>query len=172
MTDLEARARLFALAAHSAVDQRRKYTNEPYIVHLAAVASLVKSVASSSEMVAAAWLHDVVEDTKITLEIIADEFGREVGNYVYWLTDFSKPEDGNREIRKQIDREHIALAPFPAQTIKVADLIDNTRTIVARDPNFARTYLREKRQVLTVLKRADPVLLNIAIRQIEEAVSA
>jgi len=92
---LEDRARAFATAAHAAVKQLRKYTGEPYIVHPAAVAEIVKSVRHTPEMIAAAWLHDVVEDTGVTLEAIESEFGADVTSLVFWLTDQSKPSDGN-----------------------------------------------------------------------------
>lgn len=56
-----------ATAAHEGIGQVRKYTGEPYINHPAAVAELVSSVPHTPEMLAAAWLHDTVEDTPITL---------------------------------------------------------------------------------------------------------
>ena len=74
MTELETRARLFATAAHAAVGQLRKYTHEPYIVHPAEVASIVKTVAHTEAMIAAAWLHDTVEDTGVSIELIRAEF--------------------------------------------------------------------------------------------------
>lgn len=58
----------FARVAHAAVGQLRKYTNEPYIVHPLEVARIVKSVPHDSNMVMAAYLHDVLEDTKISFE--------------------------------------------------------------------------------------------------------
>ncbi|VDZ55823.1 bifunctional (p)ppGpp synthetase II/ guanosine-3',5'-bis pyrophosphate 3'-pyrophosphohydrolase [Serratia odorifera] len=57
------RARRYATKAHAAIDQRRKYTNAPYIVHPQAVVEIVRSVPHTDEMLAAAWLHDTVEDT-------------------------------------------------------------------------------------------------------------
>src|ERR1700719_3147112 len=72
------RARIFATAAHTAVKQTRKYTHEPYINHPAAVVKLVASVPHTPEMLAAAWLHDVVEDTGVTLKILDAEFGGKV----------------------------------------------------------------------------------------------
>ena len=69
------KARLFATSAHAAVGQKRKYTNEPYIVHPAEVAKLVEDVGGTQEMIAAAWLHDVIEDTQVPLELIW-EIGR------------------------------------------------------------------------------------------------
>ena len=157
--DIAERARVFATAAHAAVGQLRKYTNEPYIVHPAEVASIVRSVPHTEAMVAAAWLHDVVEDTGVTLETVRAEFGADVADLVEWLTDVSRPEQGNRAFRKSIDRAWIAQAPAEAQTVKLADLISNTRSIVAHDAKFAETYLAEKRLLLTVLTRGDAVLM-------------
>jgi (p)ppGpp synthase/HD superfamily hydrolase len=92
---LELDAKLFAAAAHGAIGQKRKYTGEDYIVHPIAVAEIVRSVPHTEVMIAAALLHDVVEDTPVTLE---ERFGCEVRELVDWLTD--KPEKGNRKERK------------------------------------------------------------------------
>lgn len=156
--DLERRAYEFARAAHAAAGQRRKYTGEPYIVHPAAVAELVRSVPHTPQMVAAALLHDVVEDTPVTLEQVRDEFGPEVAEFVDWLTDVSRPADGIRRVRKDIDLRHTAKAPPAAKTIKLADLIDNTITISRHDPGFWKVYRREKLALLDVLKEGDPTL--------------
>jgi (p)ppGpp synthase/HD superfamily hydrolase len=163
MTIVE-RARLFATAAHAAVKQVRKYTFEPYIVHPAEVASIVATVPHTDEMLAAAWLHDTVEDTGVTIVDIQAEFGNEVAELVGWLTDVSTPEQGNRAVRKAIDREHTAMAPAAAATVKLADLIANSRSIIAHDPAFARVYLEEKRMLLEVLSRGDATLMAEARR--------
>ena len=160
------RARVFATAAHAAVGQLRKYTFEPYIVHPREVAGIVESAGGTPEMIAAAWLHDVVEDTGVTIETIREEFGSEVAELVGWLTDVSRPEQGNRAHRKAIDRAHTAAAPGAAQTVKLADLISNTRSIMAHDPEFARVYLAEKRALLEVMTKADPTLMARAREQI------
>jgi (p)ppGpp synthase/HD superfamily hydrolase len=166
MTTLVERARVFATAAHAAVGQKRKYTGEPYIVHPTEVAAIVAEAGGTDEMVAAAFLHDVVEDTGVTLEDLQNEFGPDVANLVSWLTDVSRPEDGNRRVRKAIDRAHSAEAPAEAQTVKVADLISNSTTILKFDPGFAKVYLEEKRQLLEVLTKADPALLERARPQL------
>ena len=166
MTELETRARVFATAAHAAVGQLRKYTFEPYIVHPAEVVSILKTVAHTPEMIAAAWLHDVVEDTGVTLELVRREFGDAVADLVGWLTDVSRPDHGNRAARKAVDRAHTAAAPAEAQTIKLCDLISNTRSIVEHDEKFARTYLAEKRLLLEVMTKGDPELLARARAQI------
>ena len=165
VNDLEARALAFAKAAHESVGQRRKYTGEPYIVHPMAVAELVRSVPHTPQMVAAAYLHDVVEDTPVTIEEVRVEFGPEVGELVDWLTDVSRPEDGNRRVRKELDRQHLAKAPPAAQTIKLADLIDNTLTIREHDPSFWRVYRREKQALLEVLTAGDQTLWKRAREQ-------
>ncbi len=153
------KAQVYAMAAHAAVGQKRKYTSEPYIVHPAEVASIVARVPGATEdMVAAAWLHDVVEDTGCTLTDIHIGFGADIATLVGWLTDVSRPEDGNRAKRKAMDREHTAEAPAEAQTIKLAYLISNSRSIMQHDPEFARTYLEEKRLLLEVLTKGDPGL--------------
>jgi (p)ppGpp synthase/HD superfamily hydrolase len=161
--DLVHKAQVFAIAAHSAVKQVRKYTGEPYFVHPAEVARIVAEVpGSTAEMVAAAWLHDTVEDTGVTSNDIHMNFGPEVAVLVGWLTDVSKPEDGNRAHRKAMDRMHTAAAPAEAQTIKLADLISNSRSIMQYDPEFAKTYLAEKRLMLDVMTKGDPGLHAMA----------
>lgn len=155
---LEERAKRFATEAHERIDQRRKYTNEPYINHPAAVADIVRSVPHTEEMLAAAWLHDVVEDTPVTLKEVQNEFGEEVAVLVEMLTDVSKSEDGNRAFRKAMDLKHTAKASAQAKTVKLADLIHNSESIIRRDPGFARVYLQEKRALLKVLKEGDRTL--------------
>lgn len=163
MIDIIEKARVFATAAHAAAAQLRKYTNEPYIVHPTEVASIVDNVEGSThEMVAAAWLHDVVEDTGVTIEVIRAEFGEKVAELVGWLTDVSRPEQGNRATRKAIDRAHTAMASAEAQTIKLADLISNCTSIKEHDEAFAKVYFEEKRLLLEVLTKGDRTLYNHA----------
>lgn len=155
------KARVFATAAHAAIGQKRKYTGEDYIVHPKEVAEIVAGVPGATDtMVAAAYLHDVVEDTSVTLETIKIEFGEEVATLVEWLTDVSKPEDGNRAARRAIDRAHTAGAPPEAQTIKLADLLSNCSSIKMYDPEFAKVYLDEKRQLMQVLHKGDKTLYD------------
>lgn len=159
MSDLIKKAMTFQIAAHSAVGQVRKYTGEPYWTHPISVAKYVMMVTDDEETIVAALLHDVVEDTQVTIEQIEEQFGAKVAEYVYFLTDISKPSDGIRSVRKAIDREHIAKGSAEVHTVKLADLIDNTRSIVAHDPKFAKVYLEEKRLLLChALTKGDAVL--------------
>jgi len=155
------KARKFAERAHR--DQKRKYTGEPCFVHLDEVAKLCARHGCNKKTVAAAYLHDTIEDQPVTYEDILGEFGPGVASLVIALTDTPAVDGGpNREQRKKLDRERLALAPREAQSIKRADLISNTSSIVRHDPHFAVTYLVEKRATLTVLTRANPMLLELA----------
>jgi len=141
----------FAKAAHESIDQRRKFTNEPYIVHPAEVAEIVASVSDDENMICAAWLHDVVEDTPVTLDDIKARFGDDIAHLVDGLTNVSKLADGNRKARIAIDRDHTAGTDSRTKTIKLADLIANLDGIVDQNAGFARKYLPEKESLLKVL---------------------
>lgn len=169
MINLVERAREYAINAHTRINHRRKYTFQPYDVHLKAVAELVAMVSDDREMIAAAWLHDTVEDTPATFEDIEREFGAAVRRLVMELTDVSIPGDGNRAARKEIDRDHTALASSRAKTIKLADLIDNCQDICRNDPEFAVVFLQEMVDLLAVLHEGDQRLYRKAQRSVELA---
>lgn len=128
------RAQAFCIAAHEAVGQKRKYTDEPYWHHPFKVAEIVNSTAEPIiQDVIAAYLHDVVEDTQIQLHTIWDLFGYDVYWSLHWLTEHYTKENYpnlNRSQRKQREAQRLGKASYRTQTIKVADLIDNTSTIV------------------------------------------
>jgi len=152
------RAAAFARAAHEGVGQRRKYSGEPYIVHPAAVVALVRTVTDDPATLAAAWLHDVVEDTSATIADIETAFGPDVARLVADLTDVSVKTDGNRRRRKEINRLHTAAADPRAKTVKLADLLDNLADIARADPEFARVVVVEYEALLDVLREGDPLL--------------
>lgn len=152
MTTIVEKARIFATAAHAAIDQRRKYTNDHYIVHPESVSFIIAAHGGSLEMQAAAWLHDVVEDTKVNLGTIIEIFGHEVGAMVEALTKKSKPEDGNRVTRFVIDTLAIVgSGNEQANAVKLADLLDNTGSITLYDLEFASVYLAEKTVLMALL---------------------
>ena len=156
MESIVDRALAFATIAHG--EQKRKYSGEPYIVHPIEVMEIVKTVPHDEAMLAAALLHDVVEDTEVTIAEVRQAFGDDVASLVDDLTDVSKPEDGNRKARKALDREHSAQSSPRAQTVKLADLISNSSDILENDPKFAKIYLAEKELLLKVLTQGDPTL--------------
>lgn len=159
MTEFINTAKYFAVAAHAAVKQKRKYTGEDYYWHCYNVADIVQRNGGTETMIAAAWLHDTVEDAGVTIELIEECFGSRVAGYVEALTD---REEGNRKERKRLACIRLGNACAEVQTIELADLIDNTSTVVRYDHAFANTYMQEKRDLLEVLTKGDAKLYAIA----------
>lgn len=154
------KAMMFARTVHAG--QVRKYTGAPYTDHLAEVAGIVGTLDFSHSVIAVAWLHDCVEDQGVQYAQLCRQFGPCVADGVMLLSDL---EVGNRAERKAAGRIRLAAAPRWVQTIKCADLISNTSSIVLHDPKFAVTYLEEKRLLLDVLTQADPRLVALAREQ-------
>jgi (p)ppGpp synthase/HD superfamily hydrolase len=167
MSELPILALGFARCAHR--KQQRKYTGEPYATHCESVARIVASYLPDPEVTAAAVLHDVLEDTDVTAEEMRAVFGGRVTALVLEVTDVSRPGDGNREARKKLDREHVGKSSPEGATIKLADLIDNTSSIVQYDKGFARSYLCEKELLLEVLKHGNAELWATAYSVLQDA---
>ena len=149
------KAMMFARDKHK--DQKRKYTNDPYFIHLAEVAALVETCTLGHEvepkvMIATAWLHDVIEDQNVTHQELVRDFGDQVADGVLLLSDL---ETGNRTTRKQLARDRLSKAPEWVQTIKIADLCSNAPSIITHDPKFANTYVKEAKAYLDVFQMAD-----------------
>ena len=160
------RAIAYATLAHKG--QKRKYTGTPYIDHPLEVMGIVRTVPHTTEMLMAAVLHDTVEDTAATLDEIDKNFGKVVRSLVSDLTDISDPEDGNRAFRKAKDREHSINASAQAQTIKYADLISNSESIVKHDPGFAKVYMNEKKLLLDGMTKGNQTLRNHALKIVDQ----
>ena len=173
-------AKAFAHEAHDRIKQKRKYTGEPYWVHTDAVAELVSTVTSDEEVIMAAHLHDVLEDVTPLYPGYSEgqirvQFGERVLQLVKELTDVYIKENYpkvNRKDRKRLERERIDKVSPEAKTIKLADLIHNTESIVAYDKDFAKVYLREKLNLLPYLADGDPRLLQRASMQAVAACAA
>ena len=86
-------------------------------------------------------------------------FGTEVAKGVLLLSDL---EQGNRATRKALSRERLSKAPEWVQTIKYADLISNTSSIIQHDAKFTQVYLEEKRLLLEVMDKGNPLLYSLA----------
>ncbi len=157
---LETMARGFAVEAHAICGQMRRYFGDPYAVHLEGVVRWVRQAAAyTEEMLAAAWLHDVLEDVPVvTPECLDTLFGSQVTSLVQELTEVRRAGDGNRAARVVKQRERLARASAGAQTIKLADLLDNAEGILAHDSAFAPQFLQEVRGLLEVLDKGDPRL--------------
>jgi (p)ppGpp synthase/HD superfamily hydrolase len=149
--DLIHKARAFAIEAHGT--QVRRYTKEPYWHHLEHVARTLLCYSCSNdaaydEVVAAGWLHDVLEDTDTSYLMLVAAFSPGVADLVSEVTNVSRKEHGNRYHRKRIDLQYLAGASWRGQMIKCADTISNVPSIVEHDLGFAEVYVPEKRALL------------------------
>ena len=132
-TELLYRAIVFAVRAHAGTERRSK--GFPYIVHPLEAVGIVATMTSDQELLAAAALHDVVEDTDITLEQIRDEFGEHIAALVAAETDELYPEVHDVESwrkRKQAAIDRLASASLGAKMVALGDKLSNMRAI-ARD---------------------------------------
>ncbi len=150
-------------AAHWHSSQKRKgAAGEPYINHLIEVATLVAEATNGQDpnLVAAALLHDAVEDQNIPLSQIASMFGDDVAALVGEVTDdksLPKPE------RKRLQVEHAPHKSGRAKILKLADKISNVRALAASPPadwtlERRREYVSWAREVVAGLGDACPHL--------------
>ncbi len=151
----------YELAEYGHRDQKRKYTGEPYITHCDEVVRIAKMFINDEILLAALYCHDLLEDTSISKDTILAILGQEVLDIVIELTQISKPEDGNRVVRKKIDRDFLSTVSKRAQIGKCFDLISNAESITTHDPKFALTFLKEADEILEVLTKVDKDILNI-----------
>lgn len=169
------RAKNFARSGHDSVGQIRKYTGEKYWTHTEEVAEIVSEVIDNEDVIIGALYHDLAEDVNkhpYTLDNILSVFGEDVFFIVRDLTDKYTHEaypNLNRAERKTLEAWRLGFISPDAQTVKVADLLSNTKSIVESDPGFAVTYLKEKEVVLSKLTKAHPVLLERAKKQLTKA---
>jgi (p)ppGpp synthase/HD superfamily hydrolase len=161
----ELSAKRFATAYHGATSQTRKYTGEPYIVHPEAVAEYIRTVAPDDiNLLCAAWLHDIVEDTVVTIETIVMKFGPDVGNLVAAVTNTKHNKKLPRKDKFAVNLNYLSRMSPRAQTLKLADIIHNTSNLMEYDPEFAtEVYFPEKRLVLGKLTEGNEVLFNLAV---------
>lgn len=162
----------YADRAHG--EQLRKYSGDRYIVHPVRVMRTVAGFNDDVTVLAAALLHDVLEDTPVTAIAMEDVLhpvmgaarAQRVVQLVVELTDIfvkaSYPQM-NRRQRKEKEVKRLSGISSAAQTIKYADIIDNAGDIVTQDPDFARVYLHEARKMLAVMDAGHPVLRKKAM---------
>jgi guanosine-3',5'-bis(diphosphate) 3'-pyrophosphohydrolase len=171
--------RITAFADQAHGQQRRKYTPERYIVHPVRVMKICREYSDDLTLLAAALLHDVLEDTPVgPAEVL--EFLRRVMNgsqaqrtlqLVVELTDVyvkSQFPHLNRPTRKDREAERMEQISAGAQTVKYADIMDNGIEVVQHDPVFARQYLRESKALLLRMTRGDQRLYPRALQTVDE----
>lgn len=145
------KAKKFAHEAHDSINQKRKYSGLPYWVHTDEVAEIVAEVTDDEKIIAAAHLHDVLEDTDYESITISEQFGNKVSYFVFELTSVYNKENYpnlNRTERKILERERLKNISNDAKIIKMADIIANVSDVVNQDARFAKIYLQEKKEIL------------------------
>jgi myo-inositol-1(or 4)-monophosphatase len=133
-TDLLDRAIIFAVKAHHNTERRGK--GFPYIVHPMEAVEIVSTITPDQELLAAAALHDTIEDTDVTVEQIRAEFGDRIAELVHAESDQINGElfDGKNEeetwhARKQAAIDRLAAAPHDAKIVAMGDKLSNMRAI-------------------------------------------
>lgn len=167
----------FARRAHEG--QRRKFIDEPYINHLIRVSDFCREVTSELPVIAAAVLHDLLEDTAVTTgelsQFLSEQFSpeetRRTLKLVQELTDIYTHGDYpelNRDKRKTREAERLGKISATAQTIKYADILDNSLDIMKSGSGFAPKYLIEAKMNLEKMNRGNKELYKRAKEAVTE----
>ncbi|MEI6948186.1 HD domain-containing protein [Paraflavisolibacter sp. H34] len=154
----------YADQAHG--DQTRKYSAERFIHHPIRVMEMCRQYTDDPAVLAAALLHDVLEDTPVTkaelqaflLTVMDPPTALKTVQLVEELTDVYLKEKypyWNRRQRKTREAARIAKTSGSSQTVKYADIIDNCSGLLANDPEFAPTFLRECSDLLKRIPSGD-----------------
>lgn len=132
-TALLDKAIIFATRAHAGTERRGK--GFPYIVHPMEAMEIVATITPDQELLAAAALHDTVEDTDVTIETLREEFGERIAALVAAESDTFQEgvsEEDSWHARKQAAIDRLAQAPRDAKIVAMGDKLSNMRAI-ARD---------------------------------------
>ena len=175
--NLEILAKIIEFADNAHDGQMRKYSSERYIVHPVRVMKMCRKYTDSLPVLAAAILHDVIEDTHYTENdlstFLQNYLNEEQQNHtlqlVIELTDVYVKKNFpalNRLKRKKMELSRLMEITPEAQTIKYADIIDNANEISKNDPDFAKRYLQECYDIISVLTKGNPELRMVALETI------
>lgn len=149
-TQLVDRAILFAVKAHSGTERRGK--GFPYVIHPMEAMAIVATITPDPELLAAAALHDTVEDTDITLDVLRAEFGERVAKLVADESDVfteGKSEEETWHQRKKAAIDRLARAPHDAKIVALGDKLSNMRAI-------ARDYAAQGDALWSIFHAKDP----------------
>jgi len=149
--DLICRAFEFAYSLH---EGQRRASGEPYIMHPVAVAGLLRDLGGGSALIAAGFLHDIVEDTDVTPEELEERFGPEVRCLVEGVTKLSKFNFSSKTERQaeNFRRMFLAMAQdIRVIVVKLADRLHNMRTLEHLADEKRRRIALETREIFAPL---------------------
>ena len=149
-TQLLDRAIIYAVKAHAGTERRGK--GFPYIVHPMEAVEIVATITPDQELLAAAALHDVVEDTGVTVEDLRKEFGDRIASLVAAESDVmleGVSEEDSWHARKQAAIDRLAAAPHDAKIVAMGDKLSNMRAI-------ARDYAQKGDALWKIFHASDP----------------
>ena len=163
--------------------QVRKYTGERYIGHPVRVMEMVRPAHPDVSVLAAALLHDVLEDTPVSAEQMENDLLTVMDKVkvsrtmliVIELTDIFVKKNYpklNRRTRKEKEALRLSTVSPEAQSIKYADIIDNVTDIVKQDADFARTFVSEAKKMLTLMVSGDRDLREKALLVVDSSLKA
>ena len=151
-TKLVGEAIRFAKQNHFGVS--RQFDGKPYITHPVKVANIVKEYSQDPEMIAAAYLHDVLEDTPVTYKQLKEKFGKRVADLVQNLT--SDEQEIKRLGKTEYLKQKMMAMPLDALLIKLADRLHNTSDFELASVRFINNYREQTAFILgTLMGRED-----------------
>jgi (p)ppGpp synthase/HD superfamily hydrolase len=171
-----------ATSGRYAGEQIRKYENIRYETHPIRVAlALSQTIHNHTANICVALSHDVVEDTELEFHDVEcwytswelyDHYKDEIQEIIHGIpmvTDVSKPSDGKRAIRKEMDRIHASQADAARQTLKYVDIRDNLISMAQYDAQHVKkNWAPEKLLALELMDKGDPIIRALAISELED----
>ncbi len=176
---MDALVQIKAFAENAHAGQLRRYSRERFMNHPERVMLICKTYTNDRCILAAALLHDVLEDTAVDFHTLKDflhqvlpkDEAEKTMILVVDLTDVFTHDlfpGQNRKIRKVKEAERLSNSHPDAQTVKYADVLDNVADITRNDPDFAKTYIKECHYLISQMKKGHPQLHAKAIQVISE----
>lgn len=145
------KSRNFALVHHG----EQLYDNRPYIVHLDDVYQILLKYTTDEDILNAAYLHDILEDTKVTKILIEKEFNKRVADIVFNVSGFgSNRIEKQRDIRNKIENDDDSIM------LKMADRLANIRNSKVKKPSLFILYKKEHNDIIHIFNKGNKKLLH------------
>jgi guanosine-3',5'-bis(diphosphate) 3'-pyrophosphohydrolase len=164
--ELVLKAHEFAAKAHEGVF--RNWSGEPYVEHCERVAGSLAALGFDPDVIAAAYLHDVIEDCPISPAEIEAEFGPRIAALVVEVSNPKKIPGMSKAARLAAVVEHLAKSSYGGASIKLADMADNSSNVAELSPEFAKGYLPKMAAKLAVLGHGHPELFAKVAKNLEK----